>query len=72
MVSRSSPMPNRPITTTRKLMPRRSSSNPKVSRRLPEIVSMPTAAKAKPSRIETSVFIGLAPDSPTKLAKTRR
>ena len=72
MVSSSSPMPNRPITTMRKLMPRRSSSKPKVRRRLPEIVSMPTVAKAKPSRMETIVFAGWAPDRPTKLAKARK
>ena len=65
-------MPNSPITATRKLMPARSSLSPKVSRKLPEIVSMPTAANAKPSIIETTVFKGDAPPSPTKLAKARK
>ena len=65
-------MPNRPMTTIRKLMPRRSSSKPKVSRSAPEIVSMPTLAKAKPSMIETSVLVGGAPPKPMKLAKARR
>ena len=43
-----------------------------VRRRLPEIVSMPTAASAKPSIIETMVLNGDAPPSPTKLAKARK
>jgi hypothetical protein len=68
----SSPIPNRPITATRKLMPLNSVVRSKVRRRLPEIVSMPTAAKAKPSIIETMVFIGAAPPRPTKLAKATK
>ena len=53
-------------------MPRSSSSKSKVSRRLPEIVSMPTVAQAKPSSIETSVLNGELPPMPTKLQKARK
>ena len=45
---RSSPMPNRPMTATTKLTPFTSSSMPMVRRTLPETVSMPMAAMAKP------------------------
>ena len=46
--SSSSPMPKRPITATTKLTPLTSSSTPKVRRTLPDTVSMPIAAMAKP------------------------
>ena len=62
----------RGVLAALKMMPRRSSSNPNVSRRLPEIVSIPTVAKAKPSMIETSVLVGVAPPKPMKLAKASR
>src|SRR5258707_2755185 len=52
MVSRISLMPNRPITATRKLMPRNSSLEPKVMRNCPDTVSMPTPASSNPSDIE--------------------
>src|SRR5882672_9698148 len=53
-----SPMPNRPMTATTKLTPFTSSSIPMVSRTLPETVSIPTAASAKPIASETRVLIG--------------
>src|SRR5882762_9951064 len=68
----SSPMPNRPITATTKLTPFTSSSMPMVSLTLPETVSMPMAARAKPMASETSVLIGGEPPMPTKLAKARK
>ena len=65
-------MPNSPITATTKLTPLTSSSTPMVSRTLPETVSMPIAAMAKPIARATTVFIGAAPPMPTKLAKARK
>ena len=65
-------MPKRPITATTKLTPLTSSSTPKLRRTLPDTVSMPTAAMAKPMASETSVFIGGAPPMPMKLAKARK
>src|ERR1700737_1869698 len=67
-----SPVPNRPITATTKLTPFTSSSMPMVSRTLPETVSIPTAARAKPIASDTSVLIGGEPPMPTKLAKARK
>src|SRR6202163_1646022 len=67
-----SPMPNRPMTATTKLMPLTSSSMPMVSRTLPETVSIPTAASAKPIASDTSVLIGGEPPMPTKLANARK
>ena len=67
-----SPMPKRPITATTKLMPRTKSSTPSVSRTLPEIVSMPIAAIAKPMQSDTTVFAGGEPPTPMKLAKARK
>src|SRR3954453_10162647 len=67
-----SPIPNRPITATTKLTPFTSSSMPMVSRTLPETVSMPTAASAKPMASDTSVFTGGEPPMPTKLANARK
>ena len=65
-------MPKRPITATTKLTPLTSSSTPKLRRTLPDTVSMPIAAMAKPMASETSVFIGGAPPMPMKLAKARK
>src|SRR3954463_9331941 len=67
-----SPIPNRPITATTKLTPFTSSSMPKVSRTLPETVSIPTAASAKPIASDTSVLTGGEPPMPTKLANARK
>src|ERR1700736_823865 len=67
-----SPIPNRPITATTKLTPFTSSSMPIVSRTLPETVSIPTAASAKPMASDTKVLIGGEPPMPTKLAKARK
>ena len=72
MVCKSSPIPKRPMTATRKLMPLTSSGKPKVRRMLPEMVSMPTLAKAKPSIIETMVLNGEALPMPMKLQKVSR
>ena len=69
MVSRISPMPNRPITAIRKSKPRSSSWVPKVMRRVPVTVSSPTAASAKPSIIAAMVFAGWPLPRPTKLQK---
>src|ERR1700675_4100933 len=65
-------MPNRPITATTKLMPLTSSSMPMVSRTLPETVSIPTAASAKPIASDTRVLTGGEPPMPTKLANARK
>src|SRR6266480_3119945 len=46
MVRRISLMPNRPITATRKLMPRNRSVEPKVMRNWPDTVSLPTPANS--------------------------
>ena len=65
-------MPNRPITATTKFTPLTNSSMPMVRRTLPETVSMPMAAIAKPIASATTVLIGAAPPMPTKLAKARK
>src|SRR3954453_20054235 len=70
--TKSSPIPNRPITATTKLAPFTSSSTPKVSRTLPETVSIPTAASAKPIASDTSVLTAGEPPMPTKLANARK
>src|SRR6476660_9824257 len=67
-----SPIPNRPMTATTKLTPLTSSSMPMVRRTLPDTVSMPTSAKAKPIASDTSVLIGGEPPMPTKLANARK
>ena len=72
MVAISSPMPNRPMTATRKLTPLTRSGSPNVSRSDPEIVSMPTAASEKPMPADTRVLNGEAPPRPTKQAKARK
>src|ERR1700712_4947173 len=66
MVSRISLMPNRPITATRKLMPRNSSLEPKVMRKVPETVSMPTPAISSPNDIEMIVLCLASRPRPTK------
>src|ERR1700716_3400095 len=60
------------MTATTKLTPLTSSSMPMVSRTLPETVSIPTAASAKPIASDTSVLIGGEPPMPTKLANARK
>ncbi len=65
-------MPNRPITAIRKSKPRISSVWPKVRRNWPVTVSMPTAASAKPSAIETRILNGEPLPMPTKLQKVSR
>ena len=60
------------MTTTSRLMPRLSSGIPYVSRIEPDTVSMPMDAHAKPSPIETIVFIGEPPPKATKLPNASR
>ena len=72
MVSRISLMPNRPITATRKLMPRNSSVEPKVMRSWPDTVSMPTPASSRPSDIEMTVLCLSSRPRPTKEQKVSR
>jgi hypothetical protein len=72
MVSRISPMPNRPITAMRKSKPLSSSVWPKVSRSWPVTLSNPTAASAKPIIIAATVFNGGSLLMPTKLQKARK
>ena len=69
---RISPMPKRPITAMRKSKPRISSGWPKVSRSWPVTVSMPTAARAKPSAMATMILNGEPLPMPTKLQKVSR
>src|SRR3954462_2877616 len=56
IVSRISLMPNRPMTATRKLMPRNRSVEPNVIRNSPGTVSMPTPASSNPSDIAMTVL----------------
>src|SRR3954462_9074942 len=72
IVSRISLMPNRPITATRKLMPRRSSPEPKVMRNCPDTVSMPTPASRSPSDIEITVLCLASRPRPTKEQKVKK
>src|SRR5215475_11281864 len=72
IVSRISEMPNRPITATRKLMPRSNSVEPNVMRRLPDTVSMPMPASRRPSDIEMTVLCLASRPSPTKEQKVRK
>ena len=65
-------MPNRPITATRKSKPVSRCVEPKVRRRVPVTVSMPTVASAKPSIIEASVLKGGSLLVPTKAQKVSR
>jgi len=72
MVSRISPMPNRPITAIRKSKPVSNSVKPKVNRSCPVIESSPTAASAKPIIIAAMVLNGGSLLRPTKLQKARK
>src|ERR1700686_451317 len=72
MVKRISLIPNRPITATRKLMPRKRSLEPKVMRNWPETVSMPTPASSSPSDIEIRVLCFSSRPRPTKEQKVNR
>src|SRR6201999_1905012 len=72
IVSRISLIPNRPITATKKLMPRIKSSEPKVMRSSPETVSMPTPASRRPSAIEITVLYLSSRPRPTKEQKVKR
>src|SRR3954469_10509424 len=72
IVSRISLMPNSPMTATRKLMPRNSSDEPKVMRRLPDTVSMPMPASNSPSDIEMTVLCLASRPRPTKEQKVKR
>ena len=65
MVSRISLMPNSPMTATRKLMPRRSSFEPKVMRKVPDTVSIPMPASSRPSAMEMMVLCLSSRPSPT-------
>ena len=65
-------MPNRPITATRKLMPRNRSVEPKVMRNWPDTVSMPTPASSRPSDIEITVLCLASRPRPTKEQKVSR
>ena len=56
IVSKISLMPKRPITATRKLMPRRRSVKPNVMRSWPETVSIPTRLRMRPSAIEITIL----------------
>ena len=71
MVSRISPIPNRPMTATRKSKPRRSSVEPKVRRSWPVTESRPTAASAKPSIMAERILAGGSRPMPMKLQKVR-
>ena len=69
--SRISPIPNSPMTATMKSKPFMSSVEPKVIRSWPVTMSSPTAARMKPSRMETSDLSGLPPPRPTNDEKVR-
>src|ERR1700688_994557 len=72
IVSRISLMPNRPMTATRKLMPRNRSVDPNVMRSCPDTVSMPTPASSRPSDIEITVLCLASRPRPTKEQKGSR
>src|SRR5882672_2003597 len=72
MVSRISPMPNRPMTAMRKSKPLSSSVDPNVSRNCPVMESSPTAASAKPIIIAAMVLNGGSLLNPTKLQNARK
>ena len=65
-------MPNRPITAIRKSKPFSNSVKPKVRRRLPVILSSPTAASAKPIIIATMVLNAGSLPMPMKLQNARK
>jgi hypothetical protein len=72
MVKRISLIPNRPITATRKLMPRNNSTDPKVMRNCPDTVSMPTPASNSPSDMEMTVLCLASRPRPTNEQKVKR
>ena len=72
MVSRISPTPKRPMTAIRKSKPRSSSIVPKVMRRLPVTLSMPTAASAKPSIIAGEHLEGRFPSHADEAAEGQK
>src|SRR6195952_3306772 len=72
IVSKISLVPNRPITATRKLMPRNRSVEPKVMRNWPDTVSMPMPASSKPSDIEMTVLCLASRPKPTNEQKVSR
>src|SRR3954451_2875233 len=72
IVSRISLMPNRPMTATRKLMPRNRSVEPNVMRSWPDTVSMPTPASSRPSDIEMMVLCLASRPSPTNEQNVKR
>ncbi|MNT70741.1 hypothetical protein D3C72_2091570 [compost metagenome] len=72
MVIRISLMPNSPITATRKSKPRSSSCEPKVMRKVPETVSMPTAASVKPRHMAIRILGLDSLPMPIKLQKVSK
>src|SRR2546421_13123279 len=72
MVNRISLMPNRPMTATRKLTPRKSSAEPKVMRNWPDTVSMPMPASNRPSDIEITVLCLASRPRPTNEQNVNR
>src|SRR6185436_845473 len=71
-VSRISPMPNSPITATRKSKPASNGVVPNVMRSVPVTGSVPTAASAKPIIIAAIVLNGGSFDMPTKAQNVSR
>src|SRR6185436_211212 len=71
-VSRISPMPNRPITATRKSKPASRWVEPNVMRSVPVTGSVPTAASAKPTIIDAIVLNGGSFDMPTNAQNVSR
>src|SRR3954451_10499088 len=65
-------MPNRPITATRKLLPRNSSLEPNVMRNCPDTVSMTTPASSSPSAIEMMVLCFASRPTPTNEQNVNR
>ena len=72
MVIRISLIPNRPITATRKLTPRRRSVKPNVMRSWPDTVSMPMPVNSRPSAIAMTILCFSSRPSPTKEQNVRR
>ena len=67
IVSKISPIPNKPITAIRKSNPLISGSRPKVNRSWPVTLSIPMAASANPKNIAASVLKAGSLLMPTKL-----
>src|SRR6478735_4585933 len=72
MEERISPIPNRPITAIRKSKPTSNSVWPKVMRKVPVILSRPTAPRQKPRHIAARTLKGEPLPMPTKLANVRK